>query len=467
VLSIAAELNDDFDIKIIDQRTDKNWKERLKKLLRKKPFCVGISSMTGNQINHAINMMKAVREESDVPIVWGGVHASLLPRQTLESKYVDYVIRGEGEKTFYELLDFLKNKPKRKELREIKGLAFFDNGNYIHAEERPFLDPNELKRTPWHLVNVEDYIHSNVVVKGSKRELDIGETSRGCPYKCGFCYNAMFHKSIWRTMSVEKSVEKIKWHVKKFNLDVIWLRDDEYFTNPKRCVDISKKLVEDNVKIKWYSSGIRIDLFEKLSDEDIRILVKSGCEGFRFGIESGNNRILKLIRKNITREQVFDANKRCRRLNVTPHYAFMAGFPTETIREVYDTLNMMEKLKKDNPKAKVHVINLFTPYPGGELFNMLKEKEFKTPKTLEGWIDFHHLRDFALHLTKSERKILRNIADVSYFTSEAMLDALPDIVRILFKPMKAWLGFRKDKKRFIFMPEVFLLRKMRNAFMKH
>lgn len=465
VLNIAAELNDDFDVRIIDQRTDKKWELRLRALLRKKPYCVGISSMTGNQIHHAINMAKVVRAESDVPIVWGGVHASLLPKQTLESRYVDYVVIREGEKTFYELLDLFKNKPEGKKLKDIKGFAFFDeNGGYVQTGERPFLDLNNLKDTPWDLVNVEDYIHSGVAVKGSKRELDIGETSRGCPHRCTFCYNVMFHKSRWRAMQVEKSVQKIEWHIKKFNLDVVWLRDDEYFTNPKRCVEISKRLIDDNIDVKWYSTGIRIDSFEKLSEGDINILAKSGCEGLRFGIESGNNRILKMIGKGITREQIFAANKRCRKFDIVPHYAFMAGFPTETLIEVYDTLSMIERLKRDNPDAKMHGIDLFTPYPGSKLFDVLRRAGLRMPCKLEEWATHHFLRDYAIHLTERERKVLRNIADVSYYTSEQILDAIPSLMKLAFKPVAAWLNFRKKRRLFGFMPEVSLLRKARDNF---
>jgi radical SAM superfamily enzyme YgiQ (UPF0313 family) len=422
--------------------------------------------MTGKQIIHALNMTEVVKQEADVPIVWGGVHASLMPKQTLDSEYADYVIVKEGEKTFYELLDFLKARPKGKGLKGIKGLAYLKGKQYVQTEQRPFMDMNQAKDTPWHLVNVEDYIHSNVVVKGSKRELDIGETSRGCPFRCGFCYNSVFHNSMWRPMSVEKSVEKIEWHVKKFKLDVVWLRDDEYFANLKRTVDISKRLIEDGLDVKWYTSGIRVDLFQRLSDDDIRILIESGCEGFRFGIESGNNRVLRLIGKNITRKEIFDANERCKRLDVTPHYSFMAGFPTETLKEVYDTLEMMEKLKRDNPKAKIHVINLFTPYPGGELFNILIKDGLKTPDRLEGWSKFHHLQDYAINLTKDERAVLRNIADVSYFTSEAMLDALPGKMRVFFKPIESWLNMRKKMKSFRIMPEVQLLRRLRDMFME-
>ena len=358
----------------------------------------------------------------------------------------------------------LKNRPNKR-LKDIKGIAYLDGNEYVKTESREFMDLNDLKPTPWHLIDVEDYIHSNVVVKGSKRELDIGETSRGCPYRCKFCYQTMFHRSNWRAMSVEKSVEKIEWHVKKFNLDIIWLRDDEYFTDPKRSVEISKRLIEDGIDIKWYTSGIRIDNFEKLSDNDIRILAKSGCEGFRFGIESGNERILNLIGKNITLAQVYAANKRCKVLGIVPHYSFMAGFPTETLEEVYDTLYVMERLKKDNPKSMMHVINLFTPYPNGELFSILKRNGLKIPDTLEGWAEFHHLHDFAIHLSDKERKILQNIADVSYFTSEAMLDALSGSMQAVLKPTEAWLNFRKRIRSFAFMPEVLLLRHMRDRFM--
>ncbi|OGW45684.1 MAG: hypothetical protein A2Y66_00875 [Nitrospirae bacterium RBG_13_41_22] len=464
VLSIAAEIKEDYEVKIIDQRIDASWKAVLRKELKKSPLCVGISSMTGMQIRFALEASRQVREHSGTKIIWGGVHATLLPEQTVENENIDIVVRGEGEHTFRELIPALE---KDGNLGKIKGLTYKERGRIINTEDRPFLDMNALKETPWDLVNVKPYIHRNVVHKGSRGELDIGETSRGCPFRCGFCYNTVFNKGCWRFLSVENTIKKIKSSIETFDLDVIWLRDDNFFVNTERARKVAEALNRENVDIFWYTSGIRTDLFERMSDRDIIELKTSGCEGFRFGIESGNQRILNLVEKNITTEQVYKVNDRCKRIDVVPHYSFMAGLPTETVKEVIDTVRMMKRLKRDNRKAVIHVINMYTPYPGTKLFDLAVKNGLKVPGSLEEWSRYHHLNNFASHLSEKDRETVTNIADISYLISDAMGEALPKKMQMLMNPFRLWLKARWKLEQFGFAPELRIFRFIRNSVMNN
>ena len=117
LLAVAAEPNKEgYKIKIIDQRIDKNWKEILKREL-KDTMLFGTTAMTGPQIKYALEASKFVKENSDVPVVWGGVHASLMPEQTIQNKYIDIIIKGEGD---FVLLDIIKAIEKGKNLKECK-----------------------------------------------------------------------------------------------------------------------------------------------------------------------------------------------------------------------------------------------------------------------------------------------------------------------------------------------------------
>ena len=132
--SILDEEN--YDVKIVDQRIESDWKSKVSKELKKNPVVVGISCMTGPQIHHAIETAKFVKKESGSVIVFGGPHPTMKPKQTLQNKYVDIVVRNEGEKTFYELVKALKNKQN---LRKIKGIAFKKNNETILTEPRRLL----------------------------------------------------------------------------------------------------------------------------------------------------------------------------------------------------------------------------------------------------------------------------------------------------------------------------------------
>ena len=137
LLSIAAiPYNQGYKIKIIDQRIDANWKKTLINSLKKSPLCVGLTCMTGKQIFYALEASKIVKKHSTVPVIWGGVHATLLPEQTLENEYVDLIVLREGDVTFAELVNALE---KNGSLKKIKGIYYKQNGKIIKNVERSFI----------------------------------------------------------------------------------------------------------------------------------------------------------------------------------------------------------------------------------------------------------------------------------------------------------------------------------------
>jgi len=459
VLTAAAPLNKlGYKIKIIDQRIDNDWQNTLQKALNTNPIAIGISSMTGVQLGNAIECAKFIKSISDIPIIWGGVHVSLLPYQSIKERYVDFVIVGEGEETLKDLVIALE---KEKELREVKGILFEKDGKIIKTQEREFIDMETLDPTPWELVNVDDYILNGIVLKDCKRELDIGETSRGCPFGCHFCYSSVFHKRKWRPMSVEKTFEKIKNDVERFNLDGVWIRDDNYFVDLNRVKEVCNLMLKESLDIKWYSSGMRIDIFNRIDDNLLNLLKKTNCESFRFGVESGSNRVLKLINKNITKEDVYRANKRAMEFGISPYYSFMIGFPTETKQEIFETVDMMQQLKEQNSNAKMHVVNIYTPYPGTELFEVALKQGLKVPTKMDGWKDFHHLEVHTPNISKKQRRLIQNINEISYYTVEVVQENLPSLTRFFFSPIGTWLKWRWTNKKFGFAPELDIIRKAR------
>jgi len=147
LLTIATPLDiAGYKVKIIDQRVEKYWKKILLDELKKEPICVGISSMTGPQIKYALEVSKLVKQNSNIPVVWGGVHPSLLPEQTLKNDFVDIVVQGEGEETFYELVRALKDKST---LNGIKGIWYKEDGKLKRNPPRPFIDLNQ---QPFYLI---------------------------------------------------------------------------------------------------------------------------------------------------------------------------------------------------------------------------------------------------------------------------------------------------------------------------
>ena len=195
-------LNAGYDVKIIDQRVEPRWRSILKEELQKDPLCVGVSSMTGPQLRHALDISKIVKEYGNLPVVWGGTHASLLPAQTLENENIDIVVQGEGEETFAELVQALDGKQP---LSNVKGIWYKDNGRIKDTGARPFIDLNEQPPLPYHLVDLTKFTRTMFGIE----HLDFF-TSRGCPHQCTFCLNKAFHKKQWRPMDPDLVVSKDK-----------------------------------------------------------------------------------------------------------------------------------------------------------------------------------------------------------------------------------------------------------------
>lgn len=472
LLSIAAPLHKEGDkIKIIDQRVDREWKKNLTEAVKQNPICVGISSMTGTQIYFAIGIAKIVREFSDgkVPIVWGGPHPSILPEQTLGSDYVDIVCIGEGDVTFREIVKAIKeNRP----LRSIEGIGFKDGANIVINPPAPLIDIEELLPVPWELINVEDYVHPDMYLKRS-RTLDIGQTSRGCPFNCGFCCSASLRMRKWRAMSVEKSLKVIIEPVKRFNLDGVWIRDDEFYIDRERANKICERIVRENLNIRWYTSGTRVDVFNKASDEQTALLKKSGAHVLKFGAESGTDRILKLVNKGITVEETLKANLKTKQHDITPAYALMAGFPTETFAEIGNTIDLIFKLKKDNPKAQFETIAIYTALPGTPMYELALRHGLKPPRDLAGWVDWNFDEyDFPGKripwFNAEERQKLGNISYMSVLANALpnAIDSIENVFlrnlfKVLYSPISVYYRFRLKHKMYSFSMDLAVIRYLR------
>lgn len=389
VLSIAAPLlKEGYKVKIIDMRTDKNWEESILRSLDANPICVGVSTMIGTQIKFALKAARLVRQYKDgkIPIIWGGVHPTVLPLQTLENEFVDVVVVGEGEIT---MLELVKAMAGRTSLSAVNGIAFKNGGKPTQTPPRELLDVETLLPVPWDLVEVEDYIHPDMYIKNSPRTLDIGQTSRGCPFRCGFCCSATIRQRKWRAMSVEKALDMIVSAVRRFKLTGVWLRDDEFYINRKRAKAICEGMIKENLNIKWYTSGTRVDVFCKASEEDVALLKKAGADVLKFGAESGDNRVLSLMSKDITWEQTLEANRKAKRHDIKPAFALMAGFPSETWEEINKTIDLVFEIKKDNPNAQFESIGTFIALPGTPMYQLALEHGLKPPRSLEEWIEWN------------------------------------------------------------------------------
>lgn len=433
-LSVAAMVAGERTVKIIDQRVDSDWKVHLRKELAKNPVMVGTTSMTGSQINFALEASKIVKENSNAPMVWGGVHPTLLPEQTLKHPLVDVVMAGEGELAIKKLVNALE---KGKGLERINNIYFEKEGKVAGKKVEEYFDMDKLPTLPYGLIDEKHYISTKSMVKeGAARTLPF-ITSRGCPHGCAFCCNPRLSKRRWRCMSAKKAYKDVMYMVERFDLDSVIFHDENFLTNPKRIEELASMI---NNKFSW-SAQARMDELERT---DIGLLERNGLNLLQPGIESGSDRILSLVNKGETKKQILQANKKLAKTNITSVYNFMMGFPTETIGEVEETVDLALKLIKDNPNGQISGFYVFAPYPGTQLFDLAVKEGFEAPTGLEGWARFSR-QHLATPWIQDKLPTLLNIMYTSKFVDGVRLKNFFREMHLPDSAMK-WAGNYYRKK---------------------
>lgn len=387
ILSVATYVNRKFPVKIIDCRLYSK-KECIEKISKELPdsICVGIS-ITTPQINHALTLMKYVKSNYDIPIVIGGMHATLFPEQTCKNKYVDFVIYNEGEYSFSELIEKLINN--KNDFSHIKGLVYKKDGIVIKNDPPLSIDINELPSLNYALLETERYInrsfHTNIGEYKKFRALDIS-TSRGCPYQCTFCINTLSYLKKWRGRDMDKVLKETSSLIKKYSLNHLWIMDDFFFADKERAEIFVKHLIKIRFKGTW-EANIRANLFTDslINDKFLKLAKKSGCLCLRMGMESGSDKILKIIRKGITPDQIIHSVKQCKKHGIIPLGTFICAIPEETKEDLFLTAKLIEKIKKIHPLTVVFVPGILRPYPGSVLYQKCKSSGFKEPNSFEGW----------------------------------------------------------------------------------
>lgn len=401
-----------YSMQLIDQRVDDHWVHALRASLRRRPLWVGISSMTGKQIRWGLAAAQIVREvDPTIPIVWGGVHPTILAEQTVNHLLVDMVVVGEGELTALELTQALSEKGPDADLSRIDGLVWKRDGKIIHNAPRSATDMNEWPPLDYSLVAIENYILSELP---GERSLQI-TTSRGCPMRCGYCYLGVVPDGrCYRAEDPEKTIAHIERIRGEFNIDSIHIIDDEFFTQFKRVRTICRMLIDRGIRLTL-RANCRVDYVNRMSLDDLRLIREAGFKHMYLGAESGNDRVLEFINKGITVAEILEANRRLKEVGISPKFSFIGGLPTETIDEVKDTLRLMVRLVRENPRAYCTPLQLYSPYPGTPLFDYCLQTGMAMPTTPEGWSEWATERVNYRWRSDADERLLGKIGFFSFF----------------------------------------------------
>ena len=347
---LAAMLRDDYDVKIIDSYTEDMSEGAFVKAVEAfRPHVLGVTvlmdqcSPAGHQ---AAKLAKSA--DSTMKVVMGGVYATVNPDRAIGDENIDYVVVGEGEYVFPELVGFLAGRNPRPG----KGICFREGTTVVNTPRADFIE--DLDGLPLPAYDMIDY--PGYATKAERRSVDSPSlfpygrilTSRGCPYRCCFCQVEIISGSRFRPRSAESVLTEIEWLKQTYEIRSLVFDDDNLFTDKKRALAILKGMIERNLAMPWKSIATAVF---RLDAELIELMKQSGCEYIDVAIESGSERVLKeIIRKPLNLSQAREIVSLAKDTGIFVAANFILGFPTETWDEIRQTLHFAQELDADYTK---------------------------------------------------------------------------------------------------------------------
>ncbi len=353
---------------------------------------IGISLMT-DDLDNVVRITQAIKKKLSVPIVWGGIHPTVVPEECLD--YVDMVCIGEGEETLVELV---KKMEGGQAFLDIQGMWFKHRGEIVKNQLRPL--SQDLDSIPFQDYDYEDQY---ILSKGCIRRIDAGLmrcvlngfyltiTSRGCPFACTYCWNKIFNKMysplpVVRKRSSDNVIEELKIVKNKFPfVKFICIDDDSFFSRTREEIADFAGKYKDCIKLPFWITGATP---WTLTREKIATLVDAGMTDIRMGIQTGSKRIKKLYKRYHSNEQI---EKAIRLINEfkdkikLPKYDIIVDNPWETEDDTIETLLLLTRL----PVPYYLFIFPLTFYPGTELYVRAKKEGILSDNSKEAWRKRH------------------------------------------------------------------------------
>lgn len=388
-----------YNIKFIDCSVEENWHEMVLDEV-KDAFIFGSYCMSIH-IKHLLPLLEEIKTiNPSIKTVLGGAHPTLFPEQTAADPLVDFVVRGEGEGTMLELADFVyRGETDYSKVKGITYKKFKDseiNGNDYHnmissknfagvvhsTPERDFMDMETLPFVNWGFL-------SQKALDSMKVRISRIQTSRGCPFKCTFCINVISKNRKMRYRSPGRILDEMEDMIKKYGVNRFGVRDEVFLTNREQVRGFAQGIIDRGLKVTWFANPhIKFTREVWVDDEYMELLVRSGCNKLQCGGESGSQRVLDMLQKTITPEDILNFVKRAKKYNIVPNVAFMTGLPTETRAEQLETLKLIWQILEVEPKSFINGAALFRPYPGGELYEQcVRDYNLQMPTTFRGWMN--------------------------------------------------------------------------------
>lgn len=376
-----------------------------------RPDVVGITAYTLNLLDSLEIARRAKKNNPDVFVVLGGPHAFIYPKETAALDEVDFVISGEGEEAMAELVDALEKKTP---LENIRGLHFKKDGTVYSTPQRDVIhDLDALPFPARRLVPAEKYRF--VTAHGAPATTMI--TSRGCLARCSFC-NVPYH--FVRERSPQNIIAEML-ECREMGIGEIKFYDDSFNYSESRTIKLAQEIINNGINMK-YSITARVD---KVSPKMLKLLRESGCIRIGYGIEAGDDKSLRTLRKGATVEMARRAVKMTKEAGIEVLAFFIIGIPGQTRDDVKKTIDFAIEIDPD-----FIIITPLVLFPATELYE----------KALKAGVFHDFYREFATNPQPTEQ--------LAYWTDPLSFEEVRQLLKyayrkFVFRPHYIWKQLKK------------------------
>lgn len=339
----------------------------LAKIQKNKPNIFLFETSTPT-INFDLNLVKKIKQKFPKTLIClAGAHATVFPKEILaKNKAVDFIFLAEYEINFCNFVESLSSKKKT---QEIEGLAFRSGPKIIINKAKAIEELDILPFPARHLFPSNEKPDPYVYWDGfCQYQPSVQmQASRGCPFRCNFCLwnQVIFQNGKYRVFSAKRIVDEMQQAVEKYSVKEIYFDDDTFTANKVQVLAICSEIIKRKLKVYWSVMGDAMITDKQMISQ----MSKAGCVGIKFGVESGNKDILKIINKPIDFQKVKKFVGWCAEFKIKTHATFTFGLQEETKQTMRQTLYFAKSLDVDSVQ-----FSLTTPFPGTRYFDQLKKE---------------------------------------------------------------------------------------------
>lgn len=423
LLNIASLLKKEgHKIKLFDNEVLSLNSHKFEKLINKNDADIYVFHFQPIAANALFKIIKKLKTKSKKITIAFGPTVEYQTEEFLKKSFADYAILGEVELTILKLINtiFKKYFLSVKEKENIDGLAFLNKNKFIKNKLRPLLDPNSLPFLAHELIQNQKYkVVSKIIQPKKKIKWGFLLSSRGCPFNCAFCAPSI-RNSIgkkYRYQTPKRTVDEMEYMIKKYKVTAISIEDDIFTLNRQRVLSICEEIIKRQINISW-TVATRLDCLDlKL----LTLMKKAGCQGVSTGVESGSDRILKLINKGEKTKDIIKGIELLNKVDIATTINLIVGHPTETLKDLKLTVNIVKKIRP----VFIH-LHYFTPYPGTQIFEEYQKK-------LNYFKKYSHRQLHKFNISSLDTKTLQKMVKKIYFSH---------YINISF--LKTYLKYRKN-----------------------